>query len=78
MATIRITVDGRLALTTGQLADEFGLTPAGMRTILGRLGVDAVAKLDDRTPLYPAVETRKALRERPGRGRSKRAVAPGR
>lgn len=67
---IRITVDGKLALTTAQAAVEHGYDPASstMRAEIRRLGITPVAHLDTRTPLYNAVELRKALKERPGKG----------
>jgi hypothetical protein len=71
---IRILVDGKLALTTAQAAAEFGYDPKAstMRTIIRELGLTPVADLDARTPLYGAVELRKAVNARPGKG------APGR
>lgn len=68
MPTIRITVDGKQALTTRQLAEEFHLDPASVRSAIKRLGLEPVAHLDERTPLYAAAPARKAMRERPGRG----------
>ncbi len=68
MPTIRITVDGKPALTTRQLGEEFDLDPASARSAIKRLSLEPVAHLDERTPLYAAASARKALRERPGRG----------
>lgn len=68
MGTIRITVDGRPALTTHQLAAEFSLDPSGARTAFRRAGIRPVAQLDGRTPLYEAAPSRAALAARPGRG----------
>jgi len=65
---IRITVDGRLALTTRQAAAETGLSSASLRREISRLGIEPVAHLDERTPLYAAVPLRAALRGRPGKG----------
>lgn len=64
---IRITVNGRKALTVDQLAGETGLKPGSVRPALKRLGVTPDAHLDGRTPLYLAGPTLKRLRERPGR-----------
>lgn len=71
MPEIRITVDGKLALTTGQLAEEFGIGESGMRDALRRDGIEPVAMLLGR-PLYAAVSTRRELRARPGRGNRRR------
>lgn len=65
---IRITVDGKLALTTAQFAVETGADPATLRSEFRRLGITPVAYLDARTPLYGAVALRKAWKSRPGRG----------
>ena len=67
-ARIRITVDGKLALTTQQFADEADVEPVTVRTEIRRLGVTPVAHLDSRTPLYAALPLRKAWRDRPGKG----------
>jgi hypothetical protein len=68
MSSIEITVDGRTALTTRQLGEEFGLDPASARSAVRRVGLEPVAHLDDRTPLYDADTARTALRDRPGKG----------
>lgn len=73
MPTIRITVDGKQALTTRQLAEEFSLDSASVRSAIKRLGLEPAAHLDERTPLYAAVAARKALRARPGRGANLRS-----
>ena len=69
---IRIMVDGRLALTTAQAAGEFGVSPITVRGEVRQLGIEPVAHLDARTPLYPAVILRQAWRARPGRGGRRR------
>lgn len=70
MAEIRITYDGKLALTISQAARRYDVDPVTMRQILGRL--DAVRelpeRLDARTPLYLASELDPAMKARPGRG----------
>ncbi len=68
---IRITVNGRHAMTVDQLAAELGIKPGSMRPALKRLGVTPDAHLDGRTPLYLAEPTLKALSGRPGRWPSK-------
>jgi hypothetical protein len=65
---IRITVDGKLALTTAQAAQEFGVEPVTVRTGIRDLSIEPVAHLDARTPLYAAVGLRRAWKARPGRG----------
>jgi hypothetical protein len=64
---VRITVNGRHALTVEQLAEATGLKPGSMRPALKRLGITPDAHLDGRTPLYLAAPTLKRLKERPGR-----------
>ncbi len=68
MAQIRITVDGRLALTTAQAATRHDRSRAAMRMLLARLDLEPVAQLDDRTPLYAAAPLDKAIKALPGRG----------
>lgn len=68
MGTILITVDGRPALTTQQLAAEFGLDTSGARTAFRRAGITPIGQLDGRTPLYEAATSRAAMARRPGRG----------
>lgn len=52
MPDIRITVDGRSALTTAQAAARRGISPAGMRAVLADHDIVPAAHLDGRTPLY--------------------------
>lgn len=74
MPKIRITVDGRLALTIEQAAERYGLAPSSMRGELTRHGdsIEHVAMLDGRKPLYDAARLDALMKSRPGRG------APGR
>jgi hypothetical protein len=66
MATIRITYDGRLALTISQAATRYGMRLDAMRQALRRLDLDPLPEsLDGRTPLYPAVELDRAMKSRP-------------
>ncbi len=67
MPDIRITVDGRPALTTSQAAARRGITPAAMRKLLSRLGLDEVDRLDG-LPLYDEKELVDALAAMPGKG----------
>lgn len=68
---IRITLNGKHAMTRPQLTAALGLDPAAAETTvrhaLRRAGIAPDAHLDGRTPLYYATPTLRALRERPGR-----------
>lgn len=76
MADIRITYDGKLALTTTQAARRYGLELATMRKTLSRLPIQPLPEpLDTRTPLYAAVELDKAMKARPGKGTNLRRRA---
>lgn len=70
MPVVRITVDGRLALTVELAAERYGLRPSSVRGELTRLKgkIVPVAYLDGRKPLYLARELDKALASRPGKG----------
>ena len=66
---IRITYDGKLALTTAQFADRHDMTMDTARKTLSRLGVDPVPdQLDGRTKLWLAAPLAKAMKGRPGKG----------
>jgi hypothetical protein len=69
--TIRITVNGKAALTVAQAAARHDLEPSSMRAALSRLGdaIEPAAWLDSRTPLYYITALDKAMAARPGRGR---------
>lgn len=67
--TIRILYNGKLALTTAQFADRYGLTMETARKALSRLGVDPLPEqLDGRTKLWPAAPIERAMKARPGKG----------
>lgn len=79
--TIRILVDGRLALTGPQAATRYGLNLDAMRKALSRFieagQLDECDEtLDGRTKLYPAVPLDKLMRDRPGKGANLRKAAP--
>jgi hypothetical protein len=75
MADIRITYDGKLALTTAQAARRYGLGPSSMRTTLIRLRIEPLPEpLDGRTPLYLATELDEAMKARPGKGANLRGL----
>lgn len=70
MPTIRITVDGKLALTVEQAAERYGLQPSSMRGELTRLKgvITPVDHLDGRKPLYLAAALDTVMGNRPGKG----------
>jgi hypothetical protein len=68
MPTIRITVDGKVALTLAQAAERHALGTDAMRKAISRAGLEAVAELDARTPLYLATAVAAAIKTRPGKG----------
>lgn len=78
MSAIRITYDGRPALTIAQAAERYGLTQAAMRRELSRLAARGEVaphdeSLDGRTPLYDRARLDAAMKARPGRGRRGRS-----
>ncbi len=74
MPIIRITVDGRLALTIEQAAQQWGIKPDSIAGELSRHrdAIEVADMLDGRKPLYFAADIDRMMRARPGRG------APGR
>lgn len=80
MPIIRITVDGKLALTVEQAAVRYGLAQSSMRGELTRLKgkLDPVAELDGRKKLYSATELDKVMKARPGKGANLRSGRPAR
>lgn len=75
VSDVEITYRGRLVLTTAQAAERYGLALSSMRSALARgLGVDPVAALDARTPLYDADQLDRAMHERPGKGANMRSA----
>lgn len=56
MSDIRLTVDGRPALTTAQASAVCGRDVPVMRMLLSRRRVRPVAYLDGRTPLWDAAD----------------------
>jgi len=67
---VRITVDGKLALTVEQAGARYGLNPGPMRVQLTRFGsqVEPVTYLDGRKPLYLAAVLDALMNARPGKG----------
>lgn len=68
MATTVITHNGREVITTATAAARYGLTPAGMRSVIRDNGWEPVAELDGRLPLYDAEKLDADMKGRPGRG----------
>jgi hypothetical protein len=68
---VRITVDGKLALTTTQAAERHRVKTVTMRGELRRYGVAPVTPLDERTPLYVATAVDRMMKARPGKGTRK-------
>lgn len=70
MPTIRITVDGKLALTVEQAAARYRLAASTVRAGIVRADppIQPVCKLDGRKPLYLAADLDRWIKERPGRG----------
>ena len=64
---VRVTVDGKLALTTGQAAGRHDREVTQMRVLLHRLGVKPAAHLDGR-PIYLAALVDRAIKAMPGKG----------
>ncbi len=78
MGRIRITVDGKLALTIEQAAERYGLKDSSMRAALTRLKgkIEPAEHLDGRKPLYLATPLDKAMKTRPGKGANLRKTDP--
>lgn len=70
---IEILVDGRPVVTTKQAAAMRGITTAGMRKVLQQNGIEPVAHLDGRTPLYDLGGLERL--NPPGRGNYRKAAA---
>ena len=75
MPRIRITVDGRLALTVEQAAQRYGLKPNSMSAALSRMGTEPDANLDGRKKLYLAGRLDAVMKTRPGKGANLRRAA---
>lgn len=65
---IRITVDGKLALTVEQAAARHGMQPSSMSALITRERIEPVASLDGKKRLYAAAALDAIVRARPGRG----------
>jgi hypothetical protein len=67
---VRITVDGKLALTIEQMAERLGVTTSTVRAYLTRYGhgISPAAELDGRKSLYLAKDIDRWWAARPGKG----------
>jgi len=65
---VRITIDGRTAVTVEQAAARYGLKPGSMSAALSRLGVQPDAQLDGRKKLYLVARLDEIMKARPGKG----------
>lgn len=66
--SVEILYQGRPVETTMQAAQRRGLGVNTLRPALSRAGLEPVAYLDGRTPLYEPDAVDRALDARPGRG----------
>lgn len=77
MTRVRITYDGKLAVTTAQAAARLGLSPVTVRTEILRLGIEPLPEgIDARTPLYLWSSLKAAMDARPGKGANLRGHRP--
>lgn len=77
---IRITVDGRAALTVEQAAARYKVEHSSMRAIISRLQLQPAAALDGRKSLYLVAALDAAIKARPGKGanlRTRPVIADG-
>ncbi len=66
--TITIKVNGRPAETVALAAQRHGMDHGAMLSAIRRAGLDPVAPLDARTPLYDTRAVDRLIAERPGHG----------
>lgn len=76
MPHVRITIDGKTALTVEQAATRYGLKPSSMSAALSRLAVEPDAELDGRKKLYLATRLDEIIKTRPGKGANLRSRPP--
>jgi hypothetical protein len=73
MAEVRITVNGRRALTVRQALDRYQdyhriTSMEAMYSIIRRAGLEADGQIDGRTPVYLARKLDAVMASRPGKG----------
>jgi len=73
---VRITIDGRLALTVEQAAERYHLTPGSMSSVISRGRIAADSMLDNKKPLYLAGRLDEIMKARPGKGANLRRPSP--
>ncbi len=66
--TVRITIDGKLALTVNGLAERYGLAAKSISAIISRGAVAHDAMLDGKKKIYLAARFDAIMRARPGKG----------
>lgn len=65
--TVRITIDGKLALTVDGLAERYGLVNRSIAAIISRGQVEHDGMLDGKKKIYLATKFDAIMRGRPGR-----------
>ncbi len=75
---IRITIDGKLALTVEQAADRYHLQPKSISAIISRGAIAEDGTLDGKKKLYLASHLDQIMKARPGKGSNLRKPGPGR
>lgn len=66
--TIRITVNGKTAETIALAATRLDMDHGALLSAVKRGGLQPVARLDARTPLYATRDVDRLMAERPGHG----------
>lgn len=70
---IRITVDGRIALTVEMLAERWGVATKTVSSALSRDGIEHDGMLDKQKKLYLQTKSDAWWKNRPGKGWAKKA-----
>lgn len=68
MARVRITIDGKVALTVEQAAERYGMLASSVRVAISREGLEPDGELDGKKKLYLQSRLDAILKARPGRG----------
>jgi hypothetical protein len=75
---VRITIDGKLALTVEQAAERYHLQPKSISAIISRGDIQEDGTLDGKKKLYLASRLDAIMKARPGKGATLRKSGPGR
>lgn len=75
---VRITIDGKLALTVEQAAERYHLQPKSISAIISRGSIGEDGTLDGKKKLYLASHLDQIMKARPGKGSNLRKPGPGR